>query len=116
MQLKIFKYTPAAMAFFAMAGCGQADKKIPEQPNIIYILADDLGYGDLSCYGQEKFETPNIDKLAEGNREIELYNLEKDPGETNNVAGKYPEVVSEIKSTMEKAHKPSPVFKLPVDE
>lgn len=34
------------------------------QPNIIYILADDLGYGDLSCYGQEKFSTPNIDKLA----------------------------------------------------
>ena len=32
--------------------------------NIIYILADDLGYGDLSCYGQEKFRTPNIDKLA----------------------------------------------------
>lgn len=37
------------------------DKKMP---NIIYILADDLGYGDLSCYGQEKFTTPNIDKLA----------------------------------------------------
>ncbi len=35
-----------------------------EKPNIIYILADDLGYGDLSCYGQEKFQTPNIDKLA----------------------------------------------------
>ena len=33
-------------------------------PNIIYILADDLGYGDLSCYGQEKFKTPNIDRLA----------------------------------------------------
>ncbi len=33
-------------------------------PNIIYILADDLGYGDLSCYGQTKFETPNIDRLA----------------------------------------------------
>ncbi|WP_116107790.1 arylsulfatase [Lewinella sp. IMCC34191] len=33
-------------------------------PNIIYILADDLGYGDLSCYGQELFETPNIDRLA----------------------------------------------------
>jgi arylsulfatase A len=33
-------------------------------PNIIYILADDLGYGDLSCYGQKKFETPNIDRLA----------------------------------------------------
>ncbi len=36
-----------------------------QKPNIIYILADDLGYGDLSCYGQTKFATPNIDKLAE---------------------------------------------------
>jgi len=35
-----------------------------QQPNIIYILADDLGYGDLSCYGQTHFQTPNIDKLA----------------------------------------------------
>lgn len=33
-------------------------------PNIIYILADDLGYGDLSCYGQQLFSTPNIDQLA----------------------------------------------------
>ncbi|WP_420459625.1 arylsulfatase [Neolewinella sp.] len=33
-------------------------------PNIIYILADDLGYGDLSCYGQQHFATPNIDRLA----------------------------------------------------
>ncbi|MCG8525385.1 MAG: arylsulfatase [Opitutales bacterium] len=35
-----------------------------EKPNIIYILADDLGYGDLSCYGQKRFETPNIDRMA----------------------------------------------------
>lgn len=35
-----------------------------QKPNVVFILADDLGYGDLSCYGQEKFETPNIDKLA----------------------------------------------------
>ena len=37
---------------------------ISDKPNIIYILADDLGYGDLGCYGQTKIETPNIDKLA----------------------------------------------------
>lgn len=36
----------------------------PDKPNIIFIVADDLGYGDLSCYGQQKFDTPNIDKLA----------------------------------------------------
>lgn len=35
------------------------------KPNIIYILADDLGYGDLSCFGQEHFSTPNLDRLAE---------------------------------------------------
>jgi arylsulfatase A-like enzyme len=45
-----------------------------QKPNIIYILADDLGYGDLSCYGQSKFSTPNIDRLAaEGIRFTQHY-------------------------------------------
>lgn len=34
------------------------------KPNIIFILADDLGYGGLGCYGQRKYETPNLDRLA----------------------------------------------------
>ena len=36
------------------------------KPNIIFILADDLGIGDLGCYGQQKIRTPNIDRIAAG--------------------------------------------------
>lgn len=45
-----------------------------KRPNIIYIYADDLGYGELGCYGQEKIRTPNLDKLAkEGMRFTQHY-------------------------------------------
>ncbi len=44
------------------------------KPSIIFILADDLGYGDLGCYGQKKIKTPNLDKLAaEGMRFTQFY-------------------------------------------
>lgn len=39
-------------------------KTSSQRPNIIYILADDLGYGELGCFGQEKIRTPNIDRMA----------------------------------------------------
>jgi arylsulfatase A len=46
----------------------------PVRPNIIFILADDLGYGDLGCYGQKKIQTPNLDRLAaEGMRLTQHY-------------------------------------------
>ncbi len=46
----------------------------PRKPNIIFILADDLGYGDLGCYGQTRIKTPNLDKLAsEGMRFTDFY-------------------------------------------
>ena len=44
------------------------------RPNVVFILADDLGYADLGCYGQKKIRTPNIDKLAaEGMRFTQCY-------------------------------------------
>lgn len=62
----------------ASIGCIQVQAVIPVQakkiPNVVFIIADDLGYGDLSCYGQEKFKTPNIDRLArEGLRFTQCY-------------------------------------------
>lgn len=58
----LLSLTPGAILFGTAAG--QTASLQAQKPNIIYILADDLGYGDLSCYGQKLFNTPNIDKLA----------------------------------------------------
>jgi arylsulfatase A-like enzyme len=66
-----------AAAMLPVAGCESefAAKTNPaKRPNIIFIMADDLGYGDLGCYGQKHIRTPNIDKLAaEGTRFTHCY-------------------------------------------
>jgi arylsulfatase A-like enzyme len=51
-----------------------AQQRAAARPNVVFILADDLGYGDLGCYGQRRIATPNIDKLAtEGLRFTQAY-------------------------------------------
>ena len=50
-------------AMFSLARPASADS-VPAKPNIVIILADDLGYGDLGCYGATKIKTPNMDRLA----------------------------------------------------
>lgn len=62
---KIFTATAIAgvlPATLTLASC--TDQENTKKPNIIYILADDLGRAELGCFGQEKIETPNIDQLA----------------------------------------------------
>jgi arylsulfatase A len=60
-----------AVAFSVSLGAASFDEA---PPNIIFILADDLGYGDLGCYGQERIKTPNIDRMAaEGMRFTQHY-------------------------------------------
>ena len=53
----------AVLAGFLMAGFTSSAAP-SRKPNIIFLLADDLGYGDLGCYGQKKIRTLNIDRLA----------------------------------------------------
>ncbi|MFN9712584.1 MAG: arylsulfatase [Planctomycetota bacterium] len=52
----------------------EEEERAPARPNIIFIMADDLGYGDLGCYGQKRIQTPNIDRFAaEGMRFTQCY-------------------------------------------
>ena len=55
----------AAAAVFLLAAVLLPRAQTPK-PNILFIHADDLGYGDLSVYGQQKFQTPSLDRLASG--------------------------------------------------
>lgn len=61
-------------ACFMSSGCSNVQKVENKAPNIIFILSDDLGWGDLGCFGQQKIKTPNIDRIAsEGTRFTQAY-------------------------------------------
>src|SRR6195256_2483436 len=61
--------TPIALALAARVSSAQGTL-----PNIVYIMADDMGYADLSCYGRRDYTTPNIDRLAaEGMKFLQAY-------------------------------------------
>jgi arylsulfatase A len=74
-------FPPSRRAFLRTAGLAGAAATLPSsgssaaaKPNIVFVLADDLGHGDLGCYGQTKIRTPHIDRLAgEGMRFTQHY-------------------------------------------
>ncbi|HEY5311496.1 MAG TPA: sulfatase-like hydrolase/transferase [Pirellulales bacterium] len=65
-----FETTMRCLFFFLMASlgvaCAQAYGTERSQPNVLFIYADDLGYGELGCYGGTRVPTPNIDSIAAG--------------------------------------------------
>lgn len=64
-QIKFNYLSCFSLVTLLVASCAQKEKPPePLKPNIVLIVADDLGYGDLSCYGQEVLSTPNIDRMA----------------------------------------------------
>ena len=75
--LKDAGLTAAAIGTLSVDGCLMPTAQRlsgRQKPNIIYILSDDLGYGDLGCYGQKRIRTPNLDKMAaEGMRFTQHY-------------------------------------------
>jgi arylsulfatase A len=65
---EFMKLTAVSGVGASLLGTSCLRKQASPKPNIVFILADDLGYGDLSCLGQAKFRTPHLDRLAEGGK------------------------------------------------
>lgn len=63
--MKILSFREAAfVAFVILCGAGKSPAELPAKPNIVFIMADDLGWNDVGIYGGSAYKTPNIDALA----------------------------------------------------
>src|SRR5215831_11060485 len=81
-----------AASSLALAGLGSVGRTQTAKPNIVFIIADDLGYADVSCYGARDYTTPNVDRLAlEGLRFTQAYSNSANcsPTRTALITGRY---------------------------
>ena len=88
-----FVSTALAASAIAAAAPHGFSQSTSRRPNILFILADDLGYGDLSCYGRPDYQTPNLDRLArEGVRFAHAYSASPlcTPTRCAFITGRYP--------------------------
>ena len=58
------RFVQTSSLALASIGFGRASRAQSPKPNIVFVMADDLGYADVSCYGQRDYTTPNVDRLA----------------------------------------------------
>ncbi|MET0650062.1 MAG: sulfatase-like hydrolase/transferase [Pyrinomonadaceae bacterium] len=87
------EFVASAVAVSALAGSGGVAGAQAERPNVLYVMADDLGWGDLSCYGRPDYRTPHLDRLAsEGVRLTQAYSASPvcTPTRCAFVTGRYP--------------------------
>jgi arylsulfatase A-like enzyme len=93
MPLNRREFVSAALAGVAIAAAPGVVQSQTRRPNILFILADDLGYGDLSCYGRPDYQTPHLDHLAqEGVRLANAYSASPlcTPTRCAFITGRYP--------------------------
>lgn len=91
MKMKMMGGLAGLLPIAALTGCGEAQKEPVKQPNVLLILADDMGYSDIGCYGGE-MTTPNLDSLAmNGIRFTQFYNTARScPSRASLMTGLHP--------------------------
>ena len=93
MNYKSYKSIIIKSIFTCFASCFTCIAFAQQRPNIIFIFIDDMGYSDLSCFGNKEIETPNIDRLAkEGMRFTNFYDNSPicSPSRVAAITGSYP--------------------------
>nr|MBI1232777.1 sulfatase-like hydrolase/transferase [Cytophagales bacterium] len=88
--MKRIYITPLLLAFFFVLLSSQAKAK---QPNFVFIIADDIGWDDLGCYGHPLVKSPNLDRMAEEGIQFSNFYLTTSscsPSRTSIISGRYP--------------------------